>query len=99
MESINLDSYSNDQINNNSHLNFNISQVLNAIKNKKDARWFCLMNRNFFLFIELYMPDSTCFDFEFFLQVANGTKKVFYFLISCFHLMNIVQCFFHNSNI
>lgn len=40
---------SNNSININSNIQCNISQVLGSIKNKKDAQWFCLMNRKFFL--------------------------------------------------
>lgn len=37
-----------------SHVQCNITSVLNSIKNKKDARWFCLMNRMYFLFRIIY---------------------------------------------
>lgn len=50
-----MDSYNNNNsinvnINNDVNCSCNISQILNSIRNKKDARWFCLMNSKLYLF-------------------------------------------------
>ena len=48
MENSEIYIQSNNFNNNQSNIQCNISHVLGAIKNKKDARWFCLMNLKFF---------------------------------------------------
>lgn len=82
MENSDVYIQSNNYYNNQSNIQCNISQVLGAIKNKKDARWFCLMNLKFLLILELYMPEFSCYDFEYFLQVANGSKKVLFLILA-----------------
>lgn len=56
MENISLYNQSNNYNNNNSNIEFNITQVLGAIKNKKDAQWFCLMNLKFFYNFRIVFP-------------------------------------------
>lgn len=40
----------NVNVNMNSNVQLNIGQVLNFVKNKNEAKWFCLQNSNFFYY-------------------------------------------------
>lgn len=56
---------------------YNLSSVINKLKTKEEAIFFCQENGNFiFIYLDMYLPREKCYDVDYVLLVGAGKKKV-----------------------